>query len=86
VRNASEYLRITEQSMGRLEEWMSPLLLFHSENDTMVDCDGSKALYLKARSDDKALRLVNHMWHILVREEGNEKINQEIAEWVLERA
>jgi esterase/lipase len=37
------------------------------------------------QSEDKALRLVNHMWHIMVREEGNEKINAEIAEWVLKR-
>lgn len=86
VRNASEYLRITEQSMQLLEEFTSPLLLFHSENDTMVDCDGSKALYLRARSEDKTLRLVNHMWHILVREQGNEKINSEIADWILKRA
>lgn len=86
VRNASEYLRITEASMQRLEEFQGPLLVFHSENDTMVDCAGSKALYLRAQSEDKALRLVNHMWHIMVREEGNEKINAEIAEWVLKRA
>lgn len=38
------------------------------------------------QSEDKALRLVNHMWHIMVREEGNEKINSEIADWVLARA
>ncbi|KAL4858716.1 Protein Hikeshi [Chlorella vulgaris] len=69
VRNASEYLRITEASMQRLEEFQGPLLLFHSENDTM--------------SEDKALRLVNHMWHIMVREEGNEKINAEIADSIL---
>jgi hypothetical protein len=41
---------------------------------------------LLPQSEDKALRLVNHMWHIMVREEGNEKINSEIADWVLARA
>lgn len=38
------------------------------------------------QSEDKTLRLVNHMWHILVREQGNEKINSEIADWILKRA
>lgn len=99
VRNASEYLRITEQSMQarrhrqrgtqmrpckpgscawqgeytwetlianapiqpasasapcpmvqRLGEADFPFIVFHSENDTMVDVDGSKALYLKAKA------------------------------------
>lgn len=40
----------------------------------------------RSQSDDKTLRLVNHMWHVLVREEGNERLNEQIAEWVLERA
>ena len=84
VRNANEYLRITEKSMQvragsqagilcllllamhmrracanplslgglgvqRLEEVDFPFIVFHSENDTMVDVDGSKALYLRSK-------------------------------------
>lgn len=41
---------------------------------------------LPLQSKDKSLRLINHMWHILVREPGHEKINAAIADWVLERA
>lgn len=86
VRCASEFLRITEQSMQRLGEARFPFILFHSENDTMVDVDGSKALYQQAQSEDKTLRLCNDMWHILVREKGNEKICAALADWMLERA
>jgi esterase/lipase len=143
VRCASEFLRITEQSMQRLGEARFPFILFHSENDTMVDVDGSKALYKQAQvgdagcaggrrfgqrvgckgwavdvngssqrqelsllaawerhsaansrppchscpqSVDKTLRLCNDMWHILVREKGNEKICAALADWMLERA
>ncbi|KAI7841419.1 hypothetical protein COHA_004814 [Chlorella ohadii] len=86
VRNASEYLRITARSMQRLGEVDFPFIVFHSENDTMVDVDGSKALYLRAQSKDKTLRLINSFWHILVREPGNEKINAAISDWLLERA
>lgn len=189
IRNANEYLRITEQLMKGLEEADFPFMVIHSENDTMCDCDGSKQLYMRAKvgtpasrlgffstfgceapwqlyllaevgtlsvwlpgplvrpkgcswqrpgppmttilyiavaqadprrswlfapslrcskhsaplsvyalriprpaplpalqSEDKQLRLPNHMWHVLMREDGNEKILEEIISWILERA
>ena len=49
VRNATEYLRATEATMARLEEAELPLIIFHSENDTMCDSEGSKQLYLRAK-------------------------------------
>ena len=49
VRNATEYIRATERTMARLEEAELPLLIFHSENDTMCDVEGSKQLYLRAK-------------------------------------
>lgn len=86
VRNANEYLRATESAMASLEDVNFPFLVFHSENDTMCDCDGSKSLYLKAKSEDKTLRLVNHMWHVLPKEPHNERILAEMIEWMLHRA
>jgi hypothetical protein len=38
------------------------------------------------QSADKTLRLVNSMWHVLVKETGNEQVCDEIAAWVLERS
>lgn len=38
------------------------------------------------QSSDKALRLCNDFWHIIVREPGNERINADIAAWLLQRA
>ena len=49
VRNANEYLRVTEQAMATLGEVEFPFIVFHSENDTMCDSDGSKQLYLRAK-------------------------------------
>lgn len=48
VRNAHEYMRITESTMKMLEEVTFPFIVFHSENDTMCDPDGSKQLYTRA--------------------------------------
>ena len=49
VRNATEYLRATREVMGGLERTTFPFIVFHSENDTMCDCDGSKALFDRAK-------------------------------------
>ena len=86
VRNANEYLRATDAAMSSFHEVDFPFLVFHSENDTMCDCDGSKNLYLKAKSEDKTLRLVNHMWHVLPKEPHNERLLAEMIEWMLQRA
>ncbi|GAB4822633.1 hypothetical protein N2152v2_009679 [Parachlorella kessleri] len=87
VRNANEYLRITQEVMKTgLDRAAFPFLVFHSENDTMCDCDGSKQLYQRAKSADKQLRLVNHMWHVLMRERDNEKIHAEMVDFILARA
>jgi acylglycerol lipase len=86
VRNASEYLRITETVMASLDQFELPFFVAHSEFDTMTDCDGSKALYLRGKSQDKTLRLVNQMWHVLMKEEGNEILCEEICEWIRSRA
>ncbi len=51
VRNANEYLRVTEGIMrSGLDAAHFPFLAFHSENDTMCDCDGSKQLFLRAKA------------------------------------
>eukprot|EP00955_Chlamydomonas_euryale_P111652 366082-Chlamydomonas_euryale.AAC.20 len=81
VRNATEYLRVTGWLMRNMHLVNFPFIVFHSENDTMVDCDGSRALYTHASSEDKTLRLVNHMWHILAKEPGNEKVLAEVTGW-----
>lgn len=39
----------------------------------------------RLQSEDKALRNVNHMWHVLVAEDGNEKICAELVQWMRQR-
>lgn len=62
-----------------------PFLCFHSERDTLTDPDGSKLLYARAKSADKTLKLVNQMWHVLTREDGNEQVLADIMAWMDER-
>lgn len=82
VRNAYEYINACSRTMAQLDTIDVPFIVFHSEIDTMCDPDGSKALYMKSISSDKTLRLVNSMWHVLVKEEGHWDILKEITEWI----
>ena len=43
-----EYQRITSYLMANLDKIYFPFIVFHSEKDTMVDVDGSKALFAEA--------------------------------------
>lgn len=127
ARNASEYIRVTEQVVANMGKMTFPVISFCSENDTMCDPDGSKMLIDRSKvshltlaclktavlvlsigawtlqcmavsicgslhtcscclqSKDKTLRHVNHMWHVLVAEDGNEKICAELIEWMNQR-
>ena len=48
----------------------------------MTDPDGSKALVSLAKTEDKALRLVNSFWHVLTKETGNGALLSEALAWM----
>lgn len=85
ARNASEYIKVTEWVVANMGKMNFPVITFCSENDTMCDPDGSRMLIDRSKSEDKALRNVNHMWHVLVAEDGNEKICAELVQWMRQR-
>jgi hypothetical protein len=37
------------------------------------------------QSRDKSLRLLNAFWHVLTKEEGNEKLLKECLDWLKQR-
>lgn len=86
VRVAHEYVLATEYLCREMSSMDFPFLVFHSERDTMCDPDGSKRLFLTAKSKDKQLRLVNDMWHVIVKEQDNERVLKHVIAWMAERA
>ncbi|DBA67640.1 hypothetical protein WJX79_003355 [Trebouxia sp. C0005] len=85
ARNASEYMKVTEWIVANMSKFNFPVISFCSENDTMCDPDGSRMLIDRSQSKDATLRNVNHMWHVLVAEDGNEKICAELIQWMNQR-
>ncbi|PNW74921.1 hypothetical protein CHLRE_12g504350v5 [Chlamydomonas reinhardtii] len=82
VRTAQEYLRATEWLAAHTGELSLPLLLFHSEGDTQTDPEGTKRLYALAQSKDKTFVAPEGMWHIILKEPGNDKVKAQVLQWL----
>ncbi|GFR46888.1 hypothetical protein Agub_g8529 [Astrephomene gubernaculifera] len=85
VRNAQEYLRATEWLTRHQGQLGAPLLVFHSEGDTMTDPEGSRRLVEQAKSTDKQFVAPPNMWHVLLKEPGHEQLELQILEWLDKR-
>ena len=49
----------------------------------LFSCLLAAAVYtVRLQSEDKTLKLVNNMWHGLVKEDGNRELLQEIIQWM----
>ncbi|THU69632.1 hypothetical protein C4D60_Mb08t16430 [Musa balbisiana] len=87
LRTAVEMLRTTQEIERRLEEISLPLIILHGEADIVTDPSVSKALYEKASSLDKKLRLYKDAYHSILEGESDEmifKVLDDIISWLEE--
>lgn len=87
LQTAVEMLRTTQEIERRLKEVSLPLLILHGEADTVTDPSVSKALYEKASSSDKSIKLYKDAYHSLLEGEPDEIIIQvfdDIISWLNE--
>ncbi|XP_050230501.1 caffeoylshikimate esterase isoform X2 [Mercurialis annua] len=85
LKTALEMLRTTQEIEQRLGEVSLPLLILHGEADTVTDPSVSKALFEKACSSDKKLKLYEESYHSLLEGEPDEVIIQvfnDIISWL----
>ncbi|WJX13681.1 acylglycerol lipase [Trifolium repens] len=89
LKTALELLRTSLSVETSLHQVTLPFLVLHGEEDTVTDPDVSKALYDKASSVDKTMKLYPGMWHGLTSGEPDENIKLvfgDIISWLDERA
>lgn len=86
IRVAAEFIKASEWVMREMDKMSFPFLCIHSKDDTLCDLDGSKTLERKSISQDKTLKIVKDMWHVLVAEPGWEAILETVLEWVDKRS
>ena len=78
--------RATRRLGAQMHRLARPFFVFHGTADRLTDPDGSRALYARARSTDKTLRLYDGFYHESFRDPGGERVRADVADWLGERA
>ncbi|XP_022757967.1 caffeoylshikimate esterase [Durio zibethinus] len=85
LKTALEMLRTSMSLEDGLNEVTLPFFVLHGEADIVTDPEVSKALYEKASSRDKTIKLYPGMWHGLTSGEPDENIEivfADITAWL----
>ncbi|KAK9846479.1 hypothetical protein WJX81_004951 [Elliptochloris bilobata] len=85
ARNATEYLIATSACLAMMPQYSFPFVVFHGEDDTLCDVDGSRQLFERAKSTDKELHIIPMRWHVIIKEPGNEEILRDMIAWMEKR-
>ncbi|KAL6620098.1 hypothetical protein ACP70R_035237 [Stipagrostis hirtigluma subsp. patula] len=89
LKTALELLRTSMDVEDRLSEVRMPFLVLHGEADTVTDPEVSRALYERAASTDKTIKLYPGMWHGLTAGEPDDNVElvfSDIVAWLDERS
>ncbi|XP_072984309.1 caffeoylshikimate esterase-like isoform X1 [Typha latifolia] len=89
LKTALELLRTSMDVEDSLSEVKLPFFVLHGEADTVTDPEVSRALYERAGSADKTIKLYPGMWHGLTSGEPDENIDAvfaDIVSWLEHRS
>lgn len=89
LKTALELLRTSMDVEDSLSEVRMPFFILHGEADTVTDPEVSRALYERAASTDKTIKLYPGMWHGLTAGEPDENVElvfSDIVFWLNERS
>ncbi|GJM88373.1 hypothetical protein PR202_ga04428 [Eleusine coracana subsp. coracana] len=89
LKTALELLRTSMDVEDSLSQVRMPFFILHGEADTVTDPEVSRALYERAASADKTIKLYPGMWHGLTAGEPDENVElvfSDIVAWLDERS
>ncbi|KAF8719998.1 hypothetical protein HU200_024768 [Digitaria exilis] len=89
LKTALELLRTSMDVEDSLSEVRMPFFILHGEADTVTDPEVSRALYERAASTDKTIKLYPGMWHGLTAGEPDDNVElvfSDIVAWLDERS
>ncbi|CAM6088392.1 unnamed protein product [Calypogeia fissa] len=84
----AEFLRVTTVLESRLQDVSLPVLIIHGDEDVVTEPAVSVALYEKAKSEDKTLKMYKGMRHSLLQGETDENVAilvKDITSWLRQR-
>ena len=82
ARTAKELVKAVRRIEKSMEDVTVPLLVLHGTADAVTPPRGSKALFDRARSVDKALKLYGDFFHDLLHEPDHARVSADIAAWL----
>ena len=85
ARTGYEILRAMGRIRERASEISVPLLVMHGTEDHLTNPDGSEALFKKAGSTDKTIKLYEGLYHEILNEPEREQILEDIVRWMNSR-
>ena len=65
-----------------MEAISPPLLILHGSEDGLVDPEGSRDLYERAGSADKALKIYDGLYHEILNEPEQDEVLRDIIDWL----
>lgn len=89
LKTALELLRTSMDVEDSLSEVRMPFLVLHGEADAVTDPEVSRALYERAASADKTMKLYPGMWHGLTAGEPDDNVElvfSDIVSWLDKRS
>lgn len=89
LKTALELLRTSMEIEDSLSEVKLPFFVLHGDADTVTDPEVSRALYERAGSTDKTMKLYPGMWHGLTAGEPDDNVASvfnDIVSWLDERS
>ncbi len=85
VRIGGEILRVAKWIQENMEAFRLPVLLLHGTGDVVTCPQASLAMYERAASDDKTLKLYPGLYHELFSEPEREQVIGDLLAWLEKR-
>ncbi len=82
ARTAREVLGAIDRIQEHMEDLTAPALIMHGGADKVTPPEGSRALYRRARAEDKTLRIYEGLFHDLLHEPERAQVTRDVLEWL----
>lgn len=85
ARTAKELLKTIAKNHASMDKFDVPFLVLHGDQDRLTNPEGSKELYLRAKTFDRSIKIYPGAWHDLLHEPNSDEVIQDIKKWLLPR-
>jgi len=85
ARFISQMFRATQETIGRAQEIVKPVLIMHGGDDIITEPEGSRQLYNAVSSTDRTLTIYDGFYHEIFNEPEAANVYTDVLQWLNER-